>query len=251
MHVRQAANVLEILEFFARRQKSATLAEISDELGWPRSSTFNLVSTLTDKGYLYEPRARGGYYPSPRWLAMAQAISQAEPLPDAVYRMIAEISADTGETTAIGAPAGTSAIFIHVVESQAAIRYFAEVGYRLPIHASATGRAILCQFAPAERQSLYRKIAFERYSDTTPVSIEAVEAELRRSTSRGYCFSKRDFSPDLVGVALPFPVGQRRLSIVVAGPEFRCLERAPEFAAIISRAIERFTISLPNQNAAD
>ncbi|HVK81017.1 MAG TPA: helix-turn-helix domain-containing protein, partial [Verrucomicrobiae bacterium] len=63
MLVRQAANVLDLLDYFARRLKPATLAEIADEVGWPRSSTFNLVTTLADKGFLYEPRAREGYYP--------------------------------------------------------------------------------------------------------------------------------------------------------------------------------------------
>src|SRR3546814_12524314 len=66
MIVRQAANALEILEYFARRLKPATPAEIAEDLGWPRSSTFKLVGTLASKGYLYEPRARGGYSPIPR-----------------------------------------------------------------------------------------------------------------------------------------------------------------------------------------
>ncbi|WP_164076102.1 helix-turn-helix domain-containing protein, partial [Stenotrophomonas maltophilia] len=59
MFVRQAANVLEILEYFAKRKKPATLSEVADDLGWPRSSTFNLLGTLTDKGFLYEPASRG------------------------------------------------------------------------------------------------------------------------------------------------------------------------------------------------
>jgi len=240
MQVKQAANVLELLEFFARRQRPATLAELSDELGWPRSSTFNLIGTLAEKGYLYEPRARGGYYPSPRWLAMAQAVSKAEPLPEAALQLVAEIAEETGETTAIGAPASTHAIFIHVMESKAPIRYFARVGHRLPIHASSTGRAILAQYTPAERQALYRKLSFERHSATTPMSIEAVEAEIRRSAARGYHFSNGDFSPDLVGVAFPLPVRRRRLSIVVAGPQFRCLEKAPVIAETIRLAMARF-----------
>jgi IclR family acetate operon transcriptional repressor len=244
MQVKQAANVLDILEFFAIRKRPATLAELSDEFGWPRSSTFNLIATLAEKGYLYEPRNRGGYYPSPRWLAMSLAVSEAEPLPEAALLLVAEVATDTGETTAIGAPAGTSAIFVHVAESKAPIRYFASVGHRLPIHASSTGRAILAQYTPAERQSLYRKIAFERYSSTTPLSIDEVEAELRRSSSRGYHLSDGDFSADLVGVALPLPLGQRRLSLVVAGPQFRCLKRVPEIAEIIGLAIARFATEI-------
>src|SRR5690349_7987126 len=117
MLVRQAANVLELMEYFARRKRPATMAEISDDLGWPRSSTFNLVGTIAEKGWLYEPRTRGGYYPSPRWLTLARMVADAEPLPEPVHALVARIAEETGETTAVGALAGTSAIFMAVVES--------------------------------------------------------------------------------------------------------------------------------------
>ena len=88
MIVRQAANVLEIMEFFAQTRKPATLAEIADHFGWPRSSTFNLLATLSEKGYLYEPRPRAGFYPTPRLLTMAQMISEVEPLPPWTHTLV-------------------------------------------------------------------------------------------------------------------------------------------------------------------
>jgi DNA-binding IclR family transcriptional regulator len=240
MFVKQAANVLELLEYFARRKRPATLSELADDLSWPRSSAFNIIGTLIEKGYLYEPRARGGYYPSPRWLVLSQAVADAEPLPEAAYALVAEVAEETGETTAIGAPAGTSTIFIHVVESKAPIRYFAQVGHKLPIHATSTGRAILSQYSREERYALYRKIKFVKHARNTLTSIDEVEAEIRRSQQRGWFQSVSDYSQDLCGVALPVPIQQRRLAMVVAGPEFRCLNRMDQIADIARRAISRF-----------
>lgn len=239
MSVKQAENVIEVLEYFARRQRPATMAELADDLGWPRSSTFNLISTLLDRGYLYEPRLRGGYYPTPRWLIQSQAIAAAEPLPEAAYSLVAEVADDTGETTAIGAPAGTSAVFIHVVESKLSIRYPAQVGHKLPIHASSTGRAILSQYSYEERLSVYRKVKFLKYARNTLTSIDEVEAEIRRSQQRGWFQSMSDYSEDLCGVALPLPIGPRQLSMVVAGPEFRCIDRIPQMADAMKRGISR------------
>ena len=83
MIVRQAANVLELLEFFVRRKEPTTLSEIADSLGWPRSSTFNLIQTLVDRGHLYEPRPCSGYYPSPalvlRYGCRGAVCSSAQP----------------------------------------------------------------------------------------------------------------------------------------------------------------------------
>jgi DNA-binding IclR family transcriptional regulator len=239
MIVRQAANVLEILEYFARTKKPATLAEIADHFGWPRSSTFNLLTTLSEKGYLYEPRPRAGFYPTPRFLAIARMASEVEPLPAWTHALIADLSAETGETAAIVAPSGTMAVFIDVVESSAPIRYFAQIGHRVPIHATSSGRSLLLQYTADERDAVYRKIEFKQYGPSTPISIEAVEAELRISVDRGYCQSFADYSRDLAGVAVPLPIGDRRLSVVVAGPEFRIGPKVPDVAALIAKAVER------------
>ncbi|MFT3762264.1 MAG: helix-turn-helix domain-containing protein [Pseudoxanthomonas sp.] len=244
MHVRQAANVLELLEYFARRLRPATLAEIADDLGWPRSSTFNLVGTLAERGFLYEPGERRAYYPSPRWLALAQATAAAEPLPPAVHDLAAEVAHETGETTAIGACAGAHACLLEVVESTQAVRFFARIGDRIPIHASSVGRALLAQYDRGERQALYHKLRFERYSDTTPAGAAEVEAELEAAAGRGWHQSDCEYLPDLAGVSLPLPVPQRKLAIVVAGPVSRCLQRRPQTAATIRDAIERLRLQL-------
>jgi IclR family acetate operon transcriptional repressor len=239
MIVRQAANLLDIFEFFARAKRPAALAEIADHFKWPRSSTFNLLTTLADKGYLYEPKPRAGYYPTPRWLSQAKAIAEAEPLPAWTSALIAELSDDIGETAAIAAPSGVMAVFVDVVEANAPVRYFAQVGHRIPIHATSSGRALLLQYARDERMALYRRIEFRPYGPYTPISIEALETELRVSKERGYCQSFADYSKDLAGVALPLPLGDRRLSVVVAGPMFRLEARMGDIATLIGETIAR------------
>ncbi len=235
MTVRQAENTLEILEYFARRLRPATPAEIAEDLGWPRSSTFKLVSTLAGRGYLYEPRGRGGYYPSPRWLVLAEAVTRAEPLPERFQRLAMDLMEKTGETVAIAAPAGIFATFVDVAESRQPVRYFAKVGDRVPIHATSAGRALLAQMPFDERTKLYRKIDFVRWSPTTPDSPEAVEARLAEAAEMGWHQSNTEYTPDLAGVAMPLTGGDRRLSVVVVGPISRCLERRPEVAAIVAK----------------
>ena len=238
MYVKQAANALEILEYFARRLRPATPAEMADDLGWRRSSTLNLVGTLVAKGFLYELQARGGYYPSPRWLALAEAVSHAEPLPFELQKRVLDIAKETGETTIVAAPAGISAIFVHVEESRHAVRYAARPGDRVPIHASSVGRALLTQMTPAAREKLYRKIEFKSYSATTPVKPEAVEKAIADAVKRGYHQSNSEYTPDLAGVALPVPGQSRQLSIAVVGPLSRCLDRRAETAAIMRRHLK-------------
>jgi IclR family acetate operon transcriptional repressor len=253
MFVRQAANVIELLEFFAERGEPATLAEIADALEWPRSSTFNIVGTLVDKGYLYEPTARGGYFPSPRWHTVVQKINENDPLPGPLIELVDTIAERTGETTAIGSASGLFVIFLYVRESRQPIRYFTQVGTRVPIHASSAGRAILAQMKPKEREQIYRKLVFEKYSGSTPMGIDQIEAELGASAERGYHQSNSEYIADLAGVSFPIQHGSKRLSIVVAGPVSRCLERRPKTAQIIAKAIREsgFDTAMKVTDAAD
>ncbi len=239
MIVRQAANVLDLLEYFAKTRKPANLAEISAALGWPRSSTFNLLTTLAQRGFLYEPRPRAGYYPTSRWMSLLQHIAEAQLLPDELRRAVDEVASATGETTAIAAPAGANAVLLYVVESEAVVRFTAEVGYQLPIHATSAGRALLAQYSASERMSLLKKIRFEKYADRSVMNAKDVEAEIKRAVTRGWHENIEGYATDLVGVAMPIALPDRYLSIVVGGPSNRMRPRIPQIAATLKRELKR------------
>ncbi|MCP8896508.1 helix-turn-helix domain-containing protein [Shinella daejeonensis] len=114
MLVRQVANVLDILEFFAVHRNAATLAEVSQHFGWPCSNTFNLLSPLVERGF----------FPTTRWLVLARDIAGAEPLPESVLGMLHDLAQRGGETVRIAAPSGQQAVFLEVIEAAASRRTF-------------------------------------------------------------------------------------------------------------------------------
>ncbi|WP_299358583.1 IclR family transcriptional regulator [uncultured Paracoccus sp.] len=237
--MKQAANVLDLLEYFAREQKTASLADLSAHFGWPRSSTFNLIQTLVERGFLYEPKPRGGYYPTSRWLALAQDVAAAEPLPKAALALIRDLADAIGETVWIAAPSGQQAVLLSVIQSAHAVRYTAEPGRRVPIHATASGQAIMSQMTAAQKTAILRKAVFERFGEGTPMSVEEVEQSISASLRRGWFRSASAYSPDLGGVSVPLAFSGRIFSVTVAGPLFRIERRMDETAAEIHRAITR------------
>lgn len=237
VNVKQAANVLELLEFFATHQRPASLAEIAKQLGWPRSSTFNLLNTLTSRGYLYEPRARQGYYPAPAWASLLNRIEQAQPMPADMPAFLAGLVEATGETAVLAAASGGHALFIETMESPNAVRYAAPVGKRVPLHVTATGRALLSQMADDERATFLKKATYERYTSTTLMSAQAVQAEIDASLARGWFQGHAEYTQDLGGVAVPVALGERRFAVLVAGPSFRIAHRLPALAQILGERL--------------
>jgi DNA-binding IclR family transcriptional regulator len=239
VNVKQAANVLDLIEFFAAHRKPAGLAEIARHFDWPRSSTFNLLGTLAARGYLYEPRSRGGYYPSPLWTSLLQQIEGAEPIPEPFRELLRALVERTQETAVLAATSGMHAVFVDAIESPHAIRYTARPGKLIPLHVTATGRALLSLLAPADRADVLRRATFERYTPTTLMSVAAVETEIQRSIERGWFEGAAEFTHDLGGVALPLPVPHRQFAVLVAGPMFRVKARSQELAAIIASEAEK------------
>lgn len=239
MNVKQAANVLDLLEFFAMHRRPASLAEIARHFEWPRSSTFNLLGTLAARGYLYEPKARGGYYPTPLWSSMVQQIEIADPIPQQLHGLLEALVQETGETAVLAAASGACALFVDSVEAPHAIRYTARPGKLIPLHVTATGRALLSQMAPADRASILRRATFERYTPTTLMSVAAVEKEIKKSLERGWFEGNAEFTTDLGGVAVPLKMPHRQFAVLVAGPMFRVKARSAELAKIMTREIAR------------
>jgi IclR family transcriptional regulator, acetate operon repressor len=242
MLVRQVANVLDLLEYFVQVKQPASLAEISAAMGWPRSSTFNLLTTLAQRGFLYEPRPRGGYYPSPRWLTLLQSIAETEQLPEDLRVAVEEVAGATGETAAITAPAGTNMVFLYVIESPAAIRFSAPVGYQMPMHCTAGGQALLGQYSARELAAFLRKIKGGKGIARAAVGSESVEAEIRRAAVRGWYENIGGYAADLSGVAVAIRLRERRLSVVIGGPTNRIRSRIPQIATLLRRSLKRYLV---------
>jgi DNA-binding IclR family transcriptional regulator len=243
--VRQIVNTLELMEFFAERGRPASLAEISRHFGWPRSSTFNLLGTLANRGYLYEPRAKQGYYPSPKWLPLINKIDQAAPIAPELQELVQTICERTSETTALAGISGMRAVFLCAAESSQAIRYTAHVGKTVPLHATATGRALLAQLPQQTKATILRRTSFERYTPTSLMSVEAVEREIALSLNRGYFEGNAEYSRDLGGYALGLNHRQRQLALLVAGPFGRVAPMKDDILRIMQEEISRHVPDAP------
>lgn len=242
MAVKQILNVLDLIEFFARTKKPASLAEIQSQFGWPRSSAYNILNTLIERGYVYEADRPGGYFPTPMLARMGEAIVSADCLNERLAELLVDLSEMTGETAILAGPAGRYFLCLDLRESSAAIRYSSHVGRRIPIHASASGRALLSLYSAAERAGVLGRIVYEAGTNA-PMNRSEVEAEIASSLQRGWFQSINEYNADLAAISLPVVVDDRRLAFVVAGPVFRLGDKCADVAGILRHLIGRYELN--------
>jgi IclR family transcriptional regulator, acetate operon repressor len=240
MLVKQISNLFSLMEFFVRAEKPLSVRDIVEEFSWPRSSVFNMVSTMVEHGYLYQPVPRGGYYPTSKWMDLARDLSESRPLPESVHELLVELMEQTGETLILAAPEGTSVAFLDVVESPAVIRYIANVGQRIPIHVTAAGRAILSQYSPQERAATLKRITYQRYGRGAFMTPESVEQDIQESAKDGWYVNLETYADGLGGIAVPFPFLDRRNAVVLGAPVSRVEQRVASMGKLLRESVDRF-----------
>lgn len=233
MDMKQAGQVIDLLEFFERVGQPASMTDICKELGWPKSSTFKLLGALAGRGYLYEPYSRGMYYPSPKWTSVIEAISRQEPVPIELRELLHAVARATDETVVLASISGQNALFVEAIEADNAVRYAAQVGKLVPLYATAVGRALLAQLPESERSAVLAKAAFTRFTAETLMTPAEVETEIVKGLERGYFEGKGELNVDLGGIAMPVFSPGRPLALMVAGPLHRIGPRYGEIALVL------------------
>jgi IclR family acetate operon transcriptional repressor len=240
MLVKQISNLFKLMEFFVREKRPLSVREIVEEMAWPRSSAFNIVETMMEHGYMYQPVPRGGYYPTTKWMELARELSESQPLPESVHTLLVDLANETGESLFLAVPEGINVVFLDVVESTADIRFIANIGQRLPIHVTAAGKAILSQYSPSERATILKRIKYQAYEKDAFMNAESVENDIQKSFSKGWYVNWAMYQPGVAGIAVPFSFRGRRDAIALGGPISRIEKRAEAIGKLLRESVDRF-----------
>jgi len=217
MRVKQIDKVIDLYEIFAKNRSPMTLSVIAKELAIPKSSAFNIIETLCARGYLYETRPRGGYYPTSQLADLSRSIAGEELLIQRLHAHLEALAEETGETTMLAAREHSEIVYLDVVECTSAVRYTARVGQRRLLHTTSSGKAILFSYPEDDRRIVLDGLA----QTLPPPEYTELVGELTESAARGWAEDRGQTMPDVTGFGVPVITGRWRLGLAVAGPAYR------------------------------
>src|ERR1035437_3002179 len=177
MNVKTAGRTLDLFEAFAREGKPLSLSQLARAIGAPVSSCFGIVRTLEARGYLYQVKARGGFYPTKLLFEHARVIVTHDPLAERFVPLLEKLRDQTGETVLVSKRLDRQAAYIEVIESPHSIRYSPKVGEFRPLHSGASGKALLGSLAPALRNELLTGMKLPRVPPRSTPSPDTLEAD--------------------------------------------------------------------------
>jgi IclR family transcriptional regulator, acetate operon repressor len=220
--VERAADILASLA----ERKTASVMELAAAVGLSGSAVHRILTALKRKGLIEQDTLTERYSLSWGILALARSLVNEDHLRAIALNYMIKLRDLTGETVTLYVRAGFDRICIEQVESSHEIRYRAEVGRLLPLHAGASGLALLA-FAPeSELEEFLRVVHLESLTDSTLSDTEDLRKELARIRARGYCFAKNDRVAGLAGLSTPIldAAGFARAVVTIAGPTERIVK---------------------------
>ena len=194
---------LALLEAFSAERPSLTLSELSKAVGLSRSSTYRLVYTLEDMGFLLRDKGSKSYRLGTRILGLGFAYLASQELVELARPHLEALRDRTNCSAHLGVVEGTELIYVVRVPDRKALTSHIRVGSRLAAHATSMGRAILSHLPESEIRRRFAGVPLQAFTSHTATDVESLIALLEADRARGYILSRSAFAEGIASVAAP------------------------------------------------
>ncbi|WP_321795747.1 IclR family transcriptional regulator [Caballeronia sp. J97] len=208
---------LKILTEFSPREPVLGAPELSRRLGIPRTTVFRLLQTLESLGFLERADKDRNYRLGVAVLRLGFEYLSSLELTDLGLPIIEALRDATGLTSHILIRDGRDVVFVAKAQSHAPIfsSVKVNVGTRLPAHATTHGHVLMGDLSLDELRALYPEPHLERFTQSTPETVEELYERVKEDAERGYATSQSSFERGISVVTAPVRNDTGRIVAVI------------------------------------
>ena len=208
---------LKILTEFSPREPVLGAPELSRRLGIPRTTVFRLLQTLESLGFLERADKDRNYRLGVAVLRLGFEYLSSLELTDLGLPIIEALRDATGLTSHILIRDGRDVVFVAKAQSHAPIfsSVKVNVGTRLPAYATTHGHVLMGDLSLDELRALYPEAHLERFTTSTPETVEALYERVKEDAERGYATSQSSFERGISVVTAPVRNDTGRIVAVI------------------------------------
>ena len=241
--VKSAERVLEVLRYFNADRQEATVMDIAREMGYPQSSTSELLQCLVMLGYLHRDRFARTYRPTARVALMGAWVQPKLFRRGHLLPMLDRLAEETGQTVFLAAKVGLNIQYIHVVAPRDGRPATLSEGTSAPLLHSAAGKALLSTQDQDVTRKLIHRLNAETEDPALRVSFAEFAAELDKVRARGYAAEAGEPGSSVVSILLPRTRADastdERLVMGIHGPAAEITENEEALVAAMRGAVAR------------
>lgn len=193
----------ELLRAFTPDRPLWKLHELAGHLGWDKATTYRFLTELVSIGVL-ERDDEDNYTVGLFCLELASVYLSTNPQRRLLVQRVDEIAAVSGLTTQLGIFDGDGITIVAYSEGDGPLRAAAKLGQRLPLHASALGKAVLTQLDEETIQALLPERLRPFTARTVQDRAELIR-EIRAARVDQLIRVDSEYAEGLYVIAIPIP----------------------------------------------
>ena len=221
------------------RHNGATVSEVTSQIKLPRTTTYRILETLSEAGYVFRDPADDRYRLTLLVRGLAEGFVDETWITEIARPCINDLCKDIVWPVTLLSPAGTSMLIRDTTDhaSPLTVERFT-AGFRLPLLMSASGRVYLAFCQPEPRDTLLEILSRStREEDKLARSRPEVEKILDEAREQGYATTVRTRRmSEEVAMSVPVLVDEQVLATVAV--------RFSANAVPLELAVERFVPKL-------
>ncbi|NEW27173.1 IclR family transcriptional regulator [Nocardia cyriacigeorgica] len=228
--VQTVTRALSVLDCF-RGGETRGVSEVARAQGIPVSTTHRLLTALVQAGFL-EKDPVSSRYRIGRALAEYGQIAYRQHRIYLAEPLLEQLAATTGASASIATRHGIHAVLLGTSRWRESEGHRLQ-GLRLPLHASALGKALLAWSAD-ENEDL-SALPYEQGTERSVSGPAELRAELELTRTRGYAYNDEELDPGFrtIGLPIPDPNGGCRFALGLRGATSLMIpERVPFFVEL-------------------
>ncbi|ASJ74082.1 IclR family transcriptional regulator [Granulosicoccus antarcticus] len=198
-----AERTLRLLQYVAERSQSVPLAELSTALDLPKPTAHRMCQMLLELGMLANDVNEKAFLIGPALRRLALDTLTHGTLSALRHTVLDDLVDEVGETCNFTTLSGSSVLYLDRVETRHAWRLTINVGERVPIHCTASGKLFLAFMSSTKRNYLLRNIELRKLTDMTETDPAKLRTMLDAIASDGYSEDRQEFITGLVAIAVP------------------------------------------------
>ncbi len=248
MIMRGVQRTVAVFDCFTPKRMSLTLQEISDHIGLAKSTTFRIVQSLEETGYLIRLDDQK-YCLSFRFTRLAGMVMSTLSIRQVARPRMQALALLTNETVTLNVATGRERTCIDVIDTPSPLMSMARPGQHVWLeHKGATAKTLMAHLPAKQIERLVAQPA--RAAGRPPAELLAELAKIRKD---GYCVSHGERVLGLSAIAAPIQENDETVNycITITAPTVRLKPRLDDFVKAMLKTTRDISRRLGAESADD
>lgn len=218
-YLKVVAKAFHLLEAMPEAGSSVSLSRLARQLQQPKATTFRILYTLQELGYVQQDHVKGTYQLGERisWFARNKT---REAIKSAARPWMEHLLSSFEQTVNLGVMDRERVLYVEILEGLRTIRLAATINTYAPLHSTALGKSLLAFLEPHDAELALQKHSLTRFTKKTITVIPNLMNHLKQVRKQGFAIDNEETELGARCIAAPLrdSTGKPIAAISVSGP---------------------------------